>query len=164
MKFSTGDQVDKSDLSRARAICKWAPEWIEIILNGGGEFSRAFKIADERRQEAAQVIALMDRLAKEAPDLHALVLEAKGMTAAEGEAGGRAVAATRGGGPLEKPIKTGYLRLWSRSIGRTGCASSSMSTTTSPSMCMRSAMVVPKSTARAEWSARTGLEQSHEAQ
>jgi hypothetical protein len=26
---------DKGDLSRARAICKWAPEWIEEILDGG---------------------------------------------------------------------------------------------------------------------------------
>ena len=43
LSTSSSDQkVDKGDLSRARAICKWAPEWIDEILDGGGAFAKAF--------------------------------------------------------------------------------------------------------------------------
>jgi hypothetical protein len=56
------DQVHSGRLSEARAICAWAPEWIAEILDAGGAFATAFAAADERRERAAQVKALMDRL------------------------------------------------------------------------------------------------------
>jgi hypothetical protein len=46
-------EVSTRDLSRARAIVKWAPEWVDEILDAGGAFSKAFAIADERRKQAA---------------------------------------------------------------------------------------------------------------
>jgi ParB-like chromosome segregation protein Spo0J len=75
--------VDKGDLSRARAIVRWCPEYVEDILAGIHVFARAFEEADQKRTQAAQVADQMKRLEAEAPDLHALVQEQKGMTAGE---------------------------------------------------------------------------------
>jgi hypothetical protein len=36
--------IDKADLSRARAICKWAPEWVEAA-RGNGRSGLAIEIA-----------------------------------------------------------------------------------------------------------------------
>jgi hypothetical protein len=42
LKISTGsDAVDKGDLSRARAIVKWCPEYVEDILAGIHVFARS---------------------------------------------------------------------------------------------------------------------------
>jgi hypothetical protein len=49
LKISGGERVDSGELSRARAICKWAPEWIDEILDAGGAFAKAFAVADARR-------------------------------------------------------------------------------------------------------------------
>lgn len=47
------NQVNKTDLSHARAICQWAPEMVAEILDGGGVFEHAFNTASDRREQAA---------------------------------------------------------------------------------------------------------------
>jgi hypothetical protein len=80
---SKSEQVHPAALSQARAIVKWCPEYVEDILAGIHVFARAFEEADQKRTKAAQVAEQMTRLMVEAPDLHALVQEQKGMTAGE---------------------------------------------------------------------------------
>jgi hypothetical protein len=41
LQNETSPTVGRRDLSHARAICKWAPEWIEEILDGGRGHTRA---------------------------------------------------------------------------------------------------------------------------
>lgn len=83
LKSKSDEHVNPGALSQARCIVKWCPEYVEDILAGIQVFARAFEEADQKRTKAAQVAEQMKRLAHDAPDLHALVQEQKGMTAGE---------------------------------------------------------------------------------
>jgi hypothetical protein len=82
LKNSTGVDFDKADLARARVIAK-CDDLTDQVFAGAMYFKTAFDEASRRRKEAEKVEAYMTRLHAEAPDLATIVLEEKGMTAAE---------------------------------------------------------------------------------
>jgi hypothetical protein len=52
LKFSTGDDVDRADLSHARAMVEWCPECVENIPAIIQVFDEAFEEADRRAERA----------------------------------------------------------------------------------------------------------------
>jgi hypothetical protein len=75
--------LNKDQLSQARLIVREAPDLVDQVIAGGLYFKHAFEEADRRRVAAEIVSAQMARLQAEAPDLANIVLEEKGMNAAE---------------------------------------------------------------------------------
>jgi hypothetical protein len=76
-------ELNPATISQARVINNDAPDLVNQVIAGGMYFKTAFEEADRRRAAAKIVAEQMARLHAEAPDLANIVLEEKGMTAAE---------------------------------------------------------------------------------
>ena len=64
-----------SRITEASIVLEWAPDLADAIVAGARPLSSALDIARERKKEAAELTAKMDRLGASAPDLRALVDE-----------------------------------------------------------------------------------------